>query len=235
MANEMVLVVEDEEDVVELLRYNLVRNGYRVEAVTSGPEAISRTGVLQPDLVLLDLMLPGMDGLEICRTLKKDSRTERIPIIMVTAKGDEADIVTGLEMGADDYVTKPFSPRVLLARVKAVLRRPARTKTSKSGASPVVRIHDLEIDPGRHRVLVKGKTVDLTSTEFSMLYFLASRPGWVFTRYQIVDAVHGSDYPVTDRSIDVQIVGLRRKLGSAGKCIETVRGVGYRFKDAEDR
>ncbi len=235
MSNQTVLVVEDEEDVVELLRYNLTRNGYRVETVMNGPDAVSKTTTLQPDLILLDLMLPGMDGLEVCRTLKKDGRTERIPIIMVTAKGDEADVVTGLEMGADDYVTKPFSPRVLLARVKAVLRRPARTKVPEPGSAPRVRLYDLEIDPGRHRATVKGKLVELTSTEFTLLYFLASRPGWVFTRYQIVDAVHGSDYPVTDRSIDVQIVGLRRKLGSAGKYIETVRGVGYRFKDAEDR
>ncbi|NLH15042.1 MAG: response regulator transcription factor [Phycisphaerae bacterium] len=235
MSNYTVLIVEDEDDVVELLRYNLARNGYRVETVTTGPDAISRAGVLQPDLILLDLMLPGMDGLEVCRTLKKENRTERIPIIMVTAKGDEADVVAGLEMGADDYITKPFSPRVLMARVKAVLRRPARTKAPEPGSSPTVRIHQLEIDPGRHRVLVKDKQVELTSTEFALLYFLASRPGWVFTRYQIVDAVHGSDYPVTDRSIDVQIVGLRRKLGTVGTCIETVRGVGYRFKDSEDR
>jgi two-component system, OmpR family, alkaline phosphatase synthesis response regulator PhoP len=234
MAEQTILVVEDEEDVVELLRYNLARNGYRVEAVTNGPDAVSRAGTLGPDLILLDLMLPGMDGLEVCRTLKKDGRTERIPIIMVTAKGDEADVVAGLEMGADDYVTKPFSPRVLLARVKAVLRRPARTKVPEPGTAPMVRVHDLEIDPGRHRVFAKGKMVELTSTEFSLLYYLASRPGWVFTRYQIVDAVHGSDYPVTDRSIDVQIVGLRRKLGPAGKYVETVRGVGYRFKDADE-
>ncbi len=235
MSNQTILVVEDEDDVIELLRYNLSRNGYRVEVAMTGLDAVSRASTLQPDLILLDLMLPGMDGLEVCRTLKKESRTERIPIIMVTAKGDEADIVAGLEMGADDYVTKPFSPRVLLARVKAVLRRPARTKVPEPGSSPVVRIHQVEIDPGRHRVLIKDKPVELTSTEFALLYFLASRPGWVFTRYQIVDAVHGSDYPVTDRSIDVQIVGLRRKLGSAGKYIETVRGVGYRFQDTEER
>jgi two-component system, OmpR family, alkaline phosphatase synthesis response regulator PhoP len=235
MAEQTILVVEDEEDVVELLRYNLARNGYRVEAVTTGPDAVSRAGTLQPDLILLDLMLPGMDGLEVCRTLKKDGRSERIPIIMVTAKGDEADVVAGLEMGADDYITKPFSPRVLLARIRAVLRRPARTIAPDPGSSPVVRIQDLEIDPGRHRVFVKGKEVELTSTEFALLYYLASRPGWVFTRYQIVDAVHGSDYPVTDRSIDVQIVGLRRKLGKAGTCIETVRGVGYRFQDADEK
>jgi two-component system, OmpR family, alkaline phosphatase synthesis response regulator PhoP len=235
MAERTILVVEDEEDVIELLRYNLARNGYRVETVATGPDAVSRAGTLGPDLILLDLMLPGMDGLEVCRTLKKDNRTERIPIIMVTAKGDEADVVAGLEVGADDYIAKPFSPRVLLARVRAVLRRPARTLLPDPSSVPVVRIQDLEIDPGRHRVFVKGKEVELTSTEFALLYYLASRPGWVFTRYQIVDAVHGSDYPVTDRSIDVQIVGLRRKFGKAGTCIETVRGVGYRFQDADEK
>jgi two-component system phosphate regulon response regulator PhoB len=147
---------------------------------------------------------------------------------MVTAKGTEADIVAGLEMGAADYVAKPFSPRVLLARIGAVLRR---DRAADKIDMPVLRIHDIEIDSGRHRVTVKSKPADLTSTEFGLLRFLAARPGWVFTRYQIVDAVHGTDYPVTDRSVDVQIVGLRKKLGAAGKYIETVRGVGYRMKE----
>ena len=174
-------------------------------------------------------MLPVIDGLEVCQTLKKNSKTEMIPVVMLTAKGTEADIVTGLEMGADDYITKPFSPRVLLARVKAVLRR--KSTAANQGQSKI-RIHDLEIDSGRYRVLLGGNPINLTSTEFSLLKFLAARPGWVFTRYQIVDAVHGNDYPVTDRSVDVQIVGLRKKLGKAGKYIETVRGVGYRFMES---
>ena len=176
-------------------------------------------------------MLPEVDGLEVCRTVKKDPQTANIPVVMLTAKGTEADIVAGLEMGADDYITKPFSPRVLMARVKAVLRRkdtPAETDTR------TIRVHDIEIDSGRHKVTINGKPVQLTTTEFSLLKFLASRPGWVFTRYQIVDAVHGSDYPVTDRSVDVQIVGLRKKLGNAGKYVETVRGVGYRFQEIND-
>jgi len=147
---------------------------------------------------------------------------------MVTAKSDEADIITGLELGADDYITKPFSPKVLVARVRAVLRRKTTEIPEKS---TVIRIHDIQIDPGRHKVLVKDKAVELTSSEFGLLHFLAARPGWVFTRYQIVDAIHGTDYPVTDRSIDVQVVGLRKKLGPAGKYIETVRGIGYRFKE----
>jgi two-component system alkaline phosphatase synthesis response regulator PhoP len=228
MTQEKILIVEDEEDVHELIRYNLEKNGYCAESAMTGHEAVTKAASLLPDLVLLDLMLPGLDGLQVCKTLKKDAKTEKIPVVMLTAKGTESDIITGLEMGADDYITKPFSPRVLLARIKAVLRR-KETAVQDDG---VVQIYDLEIDSGRHRVLLKGKPLTLTSTEFSLLKFLAARPGWVFTRYQIVDAVHGSDYPVTDRSVDVQIVGLRKKLGTAGKYIETVRGVGYRFVES---
>ena len=178
-------------------------------------------------------MLPGVDGLEVCRRLKGDPRTRNIPIVMLTAKGDEADVVTGLELGASDYVTKPFSPRVLTARVRAVLRR----GNEAEGDEATIRIKDLTIHPGRHEVLVKDKHVELTATEFRILVFLAQRPGWVFTRQQIVDAAQGddvfvSDRYVTDRSVDVHIVSLRRKLGCGGAYIETVRGVGYRLQDA---
>jgi two-component system, OmpR family, alkaline phosphatase synthesis response regulator PhoP len=228
MAEKKVLIVEDDEDVLELIRYNLEKNGYQVETAVTGPIALSMAESIKPELILLDLMLPGFDGLEVCRNLKKDPKTSNIPVVMVTAKGTEADIVTGLEMGAADYITKPFSPRILLARIRAVLRR---DKPMDTGEYPIVQIHDIEIDSRRHRVTIKNKAVDMTSTEFGLLRFLAARPGWVFTRYQIVDAVHGADYPVTDRSVDVQIVGLRKKLGSAGKFIETVRGVGYRMKE----
>ncbi len=228
MAGEHILIVEDEEDVMALIRYNLAKEGFRCDAANTGQDALERAQAVLPDLVLLDLMLPVLDGLDVCKRLKSSPKTENIPIIMVTAKSDETDIVTGLELGADDYVTKPFSPKVLMARVRAVLRR----KTGDMPAmSSVVKIHDIEVDPGRHRVLVEGKTVELTSSEFALLHFLSARPGWVFTRYQIVDAIHGSDYPVTDRSIDVQVVGLRKKLGAAGKYVETVRGIGYRFKE----
>lgn len=228
MTQEKILIVEDEEDVLELVRFNLEKSGYLVDTALTGREALDKARSNSPDLILLDLMLPEIDGLEVCKILKKDVKTETIPVIMLTAKGTEADIVTGLEMGADDYITKPFSPRILMARIKAVLRR--KLMVSEQDRMNI-RIHDLEIDSGKHRILLKGKPVSLTSTEFRLLKFLAARPGWVFTRYQIVDAVHGNDYPVTDRSVDVQIVGLRKKLGSAGKYIETVRGVGYRFME----
>jgi two-component system, OmpR family, alkaline phosphatase synthesis response regulator PhoP len=178
--------------------------------------------------VVLDLMLPGVDGLDVCRALKADAKTAHVPIVMLTAKGEEADIVTGLELGADDYMTKPFSPRVLLARIRSVLRKTSR---AEGDDHEVVQVHDLVINPGRREVLYKGKGIDLTYTEFGILHLLARRPGWVFTRYQIIDGVRGEDYAVTDRSVDVQIAGLRKKLGSAGKYIETVRGVGYRFKE----
>ena len=228
MAKERILVVDDEEDILELVRFNLAREGYDLVCTTSGEEAPEIARKKHPDLLILDLMLPGIDGLEVTKILKNDVKTKDIPIIMLTAKGEEADIVTGLELGADDYVTKPFSPRILVARVRAALRR--KVKDSPEDES-LVKIHSLEIHPGRREVLVDNQRVQLTFTEFAILNFLARRPGWVFTRFQIVDAVRGDDYPVTDRSVDVQIVGLRKKLGSAGKYIETVRGVGYRFQE----
>jgi two-component system phosphate regulon response regulator PhoB len=199
-----------------------------VTCAGSGEEALSQVRGKTPDLVLLDLMLPGLDGLEVCKAIKNDPATRDLPVIMLTAKGEEADIVAGLELGADDYITKPFSPRVMTARVKAVLRR---KHTRPSDETEVIEICGLVIHPGRHEVLVGEESVVLTSTEFRVLHALARRPGWVFTRHQISATVHGDDYPVTDRSVDVQIVALRRKLGPAGRCIETVRGVGYRFKE----
>ena len=228
MAHESILVVEDEQEIQELIRYNLAKDGYQVTCVGLGEDALRTARSESPDLILLDLMLPGVDGLEVCRRMKTDPVMRRIPIVMVTAKGEETDVVAGLELGADDYVTKPFSPRVLVARVRAVLRRPS-TLPVEAGES--VNIHDLSIHPGRHEVLVGGKTIALTPTEFRVLHLLARRPGWVLTRYQIADAIHGGDSVVTDRSIDVQIVSLRKKLGPAARYIETVRGVGYRFKE----
>lgn len=229
MTKATILVIEDEEDIRELVKYNLHRENFGVLEAKTGEEGLKLVERTLPDMIFLDLMLPGKDGLEICRILKRNERTQNIPVIMMTARGEESDIITGLELGADDYIVKPFSPKVLIARAKAVLRRKA--STPELSPEDVLKVHDLVIHPGRHEVLVKDKAVDLSATEFRLLHFLARRPGWVFTRYQIVDAVHGEDYPVTERSVDVQVVGLRRKLRRAGSYIETVRGIGYRFQD----
>lgn len=228
MPKERILIIEDEPDIRELVRYNLERDGYQVISAATGESGLESARRDQPQLVLLDLMLPNIDGLEVCRILKNDQLTRHMPIVILTAKGEEADIVAGLEIGADDYIAKPFSPRVLLARMKAVFRRKA---APVSDMDAILTFPELSINPGRHEVIVDGREVKLTNTEFRLLHTLATRPGWVFTRYQIVNAVRGQDIVVTDRSVDVQIVGLRKKLGHAGERIETVRGVGYRFKE----
>ncbi len=228
MSGEKILVVDDEEDILELVRYNLARDGYQVVTALTGEEAVDKARSSHINLIVLDLMLPGIDGLEVARILKSTPQTQKIAIIMLTAKGEEADIVTGLELGADDYITKPFSPRILMARIKAVLRRDAKQTSDDDN---IIRIYDLIIHPGRRELMVDGQPVDLTFTEFQVLQYLAGRPGWVSTRGQIVDAIRGEGYAVTDRSVDVQIVGLRKKLGSSGKLIQTVRGVGYRFAE----
>jgi len=228
MAREKILIVDDEENILELISYNLKKEGYQTECFTTGEEAVKKARADGGALILLDLMLPGLDGLEVLKILKNDNRTEAIPVIIVSAKGEESDIVAGLELGADDYITKPFSVKILVARVRSVLRR-------KKGAAPVsegvVRVHDLVIDPVRHEVKVKNKPVELTATEFRILQHLAQKPGRVFTRNQIINAIRGENYIVTDRTVDVQITGLRKKLKAAGEYLETIRGVGYRFKD----
>ncbi|MCC6795219.1 MAG: response regulator [Candidatus Hydrogenedentes bacterium] len=228
MAREHILVVDDEDDILELVRYNLEKAGYRLTCSASGGDAVKAARGNVPDLVVLDLMLPGLDGLEVCTLLKNDPKTRDAAIVMLTARGEEPDIVRGLELGADDYITKPFSPRILLARIQAVLRRREAEAKEKDA---VLRVHNLVIHPGRHEVVIDGEALDLTFTEFRLLHYLARRPGWVFTRSQIVDAVRGEGYAVTDRAVDVQVVGLRKKLGPAGHYIETVRGVGYRMKE----
>jgi two-component system phosphate regulon response regulator PhoB len=230
MAKATILAVDDEADILELIRYNLVREGFQVATADTGEQALKEVRSRKPDAVVLDLMLPGIDGLEVCRTLKSTPDTAHIPIIMLTAKTEEADVVTGLEMGADDYVMKPFSPRVLCARVKAVLRR----RQTSAGTNETLHFGALLIQPEQHSVRVENRPVELTATEFRILHMLARRPGWVFSRDQIVDSVQGSDADVTGRSVDVHIVSLRRKLGSHGPCIETVRGVGYRFREPDD-
>ena len=227
MPKETILIVDDEEDIRELLQFNLVKEGYDVILADTGERALELARNKNPHLIVLDLMLPGIDGLSVCKKLKNEPKTASIPIVMLTAKGEESDIVTGLEIGADDYVTKPFSPKVLIARIRKLLRNTILHAKEKAA----IKIHELSIDTARYEVLVKNKKVELTYTEFNILLALVRRPGLVLTRYQIVDAVRGSDYPVTDRAVDVQIVSLRKKLGSCGKYIETIRGVGYRFKE----
>ena len=231
MNRETILLVEDEHDIQELLKFHLEREHIAVETADTGEDALqilkSKGGF---SLVLLDLMLPGINGLEVCRQLKAQPDTRDIPIIMLTAKDNEADIVAGLEMGAADYVTKPFSPRVLIARIHAVLRRPVPAFPDTEN-TPVIKAGPITIDPARHKVVIKDKDVPLTYTEFRILSLLAGNPGYAFTRHQIVDQVRGESYAVTERIVDVQMVSLRKKLGKLGDWIETVRGVGYRFKE----
>lgn len=229
MSVKHILVVDDEEDILELVSYNLMREGYRITCVETGEKAIQSALKDSPDLIVLDLMLPGLSGLEVTRQLKNDQKTSHIPIVMLTAKGEESDVVAGLEMGADDYVTKPFSPKILNARIKAVIRR--EIDTAKNPLSDEISVGDLFIHEGRHEVTVTGTIVTLTYSEFQLLLLLCKRPGWVFTRNQIVDSIHGENYAVTDRSVDVLVVGLRKKLGPCGNLVETVRGIGYRFRE----
>jgi len=229
-----VLVVEDEPDQQELLRYNLSREGYRVATADDGRSAIEAVEDTTPDLIVLDLMLPGVDGLEVCRRLRSNPRTAGIPIVMLTAKSEDSDVVTGLEVGADDYVTKPYSPRVLLARVRAVLRTRRQNPDGQESGERTIRHGSLEIRPDRFEATVSGESVKLSGTEFRMLTLLAGKPGRVFTRAQIIRNVHGDNAAVTDRSVDVHIFWLRQKLGEVGQAIEAVRGVGYRFRDVEE-
>ncbi|MDH4155918.1 MAG: response regulator [candidate division Zixibacteria bacterium] len=228
MAVQRILIIEDNSDIRELVRYSLQREGYDVSGTGSGEEGLQIARSSLPDLVLLDLMLPGMDGLRLCRKLKDDPKTRRIPVVMLTAKGEESDVVVGLEMGADDYITKPFSPKILVARLRAVLRRRA---DDGSGDDAVLDIDGMTIDPGRFQITVDSKPVAVTLTEFKLLYTLARRRGWVFTRDQLVDHIRGEDVLITDRAVDVHIAGLRKKLGPAAEYIETIRGIGYRFRE----
>ena len=228
MPHEHILVIEDDEDIQELILHNLSNEGYRVTVATTGEDGLLKLKKDPFDCILLDIMLPGLNGLEVCRQLKKNTKTQNVPVIMVTAKGEESDIVAGLELGADDYIVKPFSPRVLIARVRSTFRRKSREAYNME---TVLTTKNLEIHPGRHEALLGGEKVDLTHMEFQVLHLLASQPGWVFTRSQIIDNIRNDNYPITDRSVDVVIVGLRKKLGDDGTMIETVRGVGYKFTE----
>ena len=225
-----IVVIEDERDILEVLKYNLEREGLRVTSCLDGTEGLEIIQLKRPDLVLLDLMLPGLSGLDICEQLKSNSRTRNIPIIMVTAKGEEADVVLGLGIGADDYIAKPFSPRELIARVKAVLRRTAPIENAVENKH--IAVGDLVIDVARHKVTIHEREVNLTATEFRILYYLASHPGRVYTRERILDQVLGNDAVVVDRNIDVHIRGIRKKIGADQDFISTIRGVGYRFRES---
>ena len=224
-----ILIVEDEPDIVELLVYNLDQAGFKTDAVFNGADALDRVKVQAPDLVLLDLLLPEVDGLEVCRTLKRDPETASIPIIMLTAKGEAIDRIVGLELGADDYITKPFSPREVMLRIRAVLRRAPNVPRNKPANQ--IQIDGLKIDLDRHQVFSNGSVIDLTATEFKILSLFAHSPGRVFTRSILMDAVWGQEYYGIERTMDTHVSRLRRKLGQFGERIETVHGVGYRLKE----
>ncbi|MDB5173840.1 MAG: response regulator with CheY-like receiver domain and winged-helix DNA-binding domain [Phycisphaerales bacterium] len=230
MSKGTILVIDDEKDLIDLVRYNLEKEGYDVIAASDGQAGLDVATRHRPDLVVLDLMMPGIDGLQVCQRLRADQKVGRIPVIMLTAKATEADRIVGLELGADDYITKPFSPREVVARVKAVLRR----ASAQQEAPQIIRTGDLVIDLQGHEVTSRGQRVTLTATEFKILQFLASRPGRVFSRDEILDAALGNDAAVFDRTVDVHITAIRRKLGSGAEQIETVRGFGYKFRTALD-
>lgn len=226
-----ILIAEDEEDIRELIHFNLFKEKFSVETASNGVEALAKAKEMKPDLMLLDIMMPEMDGLEVCRLVREDRNFDNTGIVILTAKGDEEDIVRGLELGADDYIVKPFSPKVVIARVNAVLRRRVKDRPSQE---PIFEIYGIKINGPKRKVSIDEQEVSLTFTEFQILSLLSMKAGWVFTRSQIVDTIRGDNHAVTDRSVDVQIVGLRKKLGDKGDLIETVRGVGYRFKETND-
>jgi two-component system alkaline phosphatase synthesis response regulator PhoP len=228
MSKGVVLVIDDEKDLIELVRYNLEKEGFGVLDAGDGESGLSRAASEKPDLIVVDLMLPGIDGFEVCRRLRADSGTSGIPIIMLTAKTSDADRIVGLELGADDYVTKPFNPRELTARVKAILRRSAGFRPDQA----LLRRGELSINPASHEVSCGRKKINLTATEYRLIQFLASHPGFVYSRNALIDGALGRDVTVLDRTIDVHIMSLRKKLGKCGEWVETIRGFGYRFKDS---
>jgi two-component system phosphate regulon response regulator PhoB len=235
MTDASILIVEDEAEIAELIRYHVEREGARARVAGSGRLALEAVERRRPDLVVLDLMLPDLDGLEVCRRLRWRQETRNLPILIVSAKGEEADIVTGLELGADDYVTKPFSPGVLMARIRNLLRRRLADEDRPESRGRLVPAGEaLVIDLDRHEVRVHGHRVSLTPTEFGVLRCLASRPGFVRTRDQIIASVHGEARVLSARAVDVHMTALRRKLGEAGSLIETVRGIGYRLREDRD-
>ena len=231
MAKATILVIEDDPDIRELLSFSLPKEGWTLVMAEDGESGLSRLGAANPDCVLLDIMLPGMDGLDVLRAIKAEPGRKRLPVIMTTARGEDSDAVAGLELGAEDYVVKPYSLKVLTARIRTALRRTMDLPGRSAVREGVVANRGIALDSDRHEVRVKEGKVELSATEFAILELLMRSPGWVFSRSQIIDAVKGKDYAVTDRSVDVQVLSLRRKLGESGGDIETVRGVGYRMKD----
>lgn len=231
MSKIKVHIIEDEEDISDLLEYNLKNDGFEVSSSSTGQKGLVDVFESKPDILLLDLMLPEMSGIDICRAIRSAPQHKKLPIIMITAKGCDEDIIKGLEVGADDYIVKPFSPKIVTARVNTVLRRVKNASKTDDVDVEKIEIFELAIHKGRFEIFAGSEKVDLTYSEFHILWNLAKRPGWVFTRSQLVDIIRGEDHAITDRAIDVQIVGLRKKLGEFGKYIETVRGLGYRFKE----
>ena len=226
-----ILVIEDEPDIREIIEFNLTKFNYNVLLANNGEKGLKQARSDEPDLILLDLMLPGIQGLDVCRIIKSDENLKNTPIIILSALGQEQDIIKGLEAGADDYVNKPFSMDILKARIKTVLRR--YDSNDEDDLNKSIFFKGIKINPRTRDVTIEGNLVTLTYTEFQILHLLISHPGWVFTRYQIIDKIRGENYPVTDRSIDFQIVGLRKKMLGKGNLIETIRGVGYRFQHHE--
>ncbi|MCY4524162.1 MAG: response regulator transcription factor [Halobacteriovoraceae bacterium] len=223
-----ILIVEDDENIRELINFNLIKEGYRVFTAQDGEEGYRKALNLKPSIILLDIMLPKIDGLKVCQLLRENPQTSTIPIIMITAKGEEEDIVKGLAIGADDYITKPFGPRVFMARIKAMERRTKKEDNQEE----VISYHGITIDPSRRKILSQGKNIKMTYSEFQILHLLARNPGKVFSRSKIVTTIHGKNHAITDRAVDVQIVTIRKKLEQQGQFVETVRGVGYRLRES---
>lgn len=230
MSQQTILIIEDERSLVEVLTYNLQKEGYIVASATDGQDGLRRAMSLLPDLVLLDLMLPVIEGLEVCRQLRSSPRTKEIPILMLTARGEEVDEVVGFQMGADDYVTKPFKLKPLMQRIKALVRR----KQQVDSETDVVTCHGVEIDRPQHKVSVGTEELKLTPTEFKLLWTLIRQPGRAFSRHELMESCMGDDTLVLERTIDVHVKSLRQKLGEKGDLVETVRGIGYRFKESTE-
>ena len=230
MAQKKIFIVEDEEDIIELLKFNLKQEGYSVKYETSGEFAVGAITSEQPDLIILDVMIPGKDGFQICRELKASHKTSGIPVIFLTAKSEEYQVVSGLELGANDFITKPFSMGILIARVRANLRQ----SIVKGVTEDELVFGDLKLYPQKYSVTLKSDRIEFSQAEFKLLFFLVQKPGWVYSRDQLIDACKGENYIITDRSIDVMMVSIRKKLGDYASCIKTVRGVGYKFLDPNE-